>query len=86
MNVLFIIAQLIGFVALFYSLKAFSQDKRDKYAKNSSSEELEQYKKHVNDKFYLHKKHGTKLIYTFSKYNDGKDLITLQETVFPTCR
>lgn len=35
MNALFIIAQLIGFVALFYSLKAYSQESRDKYAKNS---------------------------------------------------
>ena len=40
-----------------------------------SSEELESYKKHVNDKIKLHKEHGTKLIYTFSKYNDGRDLI-----------
>ena len=41
-----------------------------------SDEELELYKKHVNDKILLHKKHGTKLIYTFSKYKDGKDTIT----------
>ena len=41
-----------------------------------SSEELESYKKHVNDKIILHKQHGTKLIYTFSKYNDGRDTIT----------
>ena len=40
-----------------------------------SSEELETYKKHVNDKIILHKQHGTKLIYTFSKYNDGRDTI-----------
>ena len=39
-------------------------------------EELEMYKKHVNDKILLHKQHGTKLIYTFSKYNDGRDTIT----------
>lgn len=46
--------------------------------KNSrfSSEELESYKKHVNDKIILHKQHGTKLIHTFSKYNDGRDTIT----------
>ena len=46
--------------------------------KNSrfSEEELEKYKKHVNDKILLHRKHGTKLIYTFSKYNDGRDTIT----------
>lgn len=39
-------------------------------------EELEQYKKHINDKILLHKEHGTKLIYTFSKYNDDRDLIS----------
>ena len=46
--------------------------------KNSrfTAEELELYRKHVNDKILLHKKHGTKLIYTFSKYNDGKDTIS----------
>ncbi len=46
--------------------------------KNSrfNQEQIEEYKKHVNDKIKLHKEHGTKLIYTFSKYNDGKDLIT----------
>ncbi len=41
-----------------------------------SKEELELYKKHVNDKIMFHRKHGTKLIYTFSKYNDNKDTIT----------
>lgn len=41
-----------------------------------TKEELEEYKKHVNDKVRLHKEHKTKLIYTFSKYNDGRDLIT----------
>lgn len=40
-----------------------------------SMEELEDYKKHARDKLKLHKEHGTKLIYTFSKYNDGRDLI-----------
>lgn len=40
-----------------------------------SLEEQEIYKKHINDKIILHKKHGTKLIYTFSNYNDGRDLI-----------
>lgn len=39
-------------------------------------EELEIYKRHVNDKILLHRQHGTKLIYTFSKYNDGRDTIT----------
>ncbi|MCF0126598.1 MAG: UvrD-helicase domain-containing protein [Clostridia bacterium] len=41
-----------------------------------SEEEVEEYKKHINDKILLHRKHGTKLIYTFSKYNDGRDVIT----------
>lgn len=40
-----------------------------------TEKELEEYKRHVNDKILLHREHGTKLIYTFSKYNDGKDLI-----------
>lgn len=46
--------------------------------KNSrfTEEELALYKKHVNDKIILHKQHGTKLIYTFSKYRDGRDTIT----------
>ena len=37
--------------------------------------ELNKYKKAVNDKILLHKKHGTKLIYTFSQYNDGRTLL-----------
>ena len=41
-----------------------------------TKEELKLYKKHVNDKIKLHREHNTKLVYTFSKYNDGKDLIT----------
>lgn len=41
-----------------------------------TQEELEIYKKHIIDKIKLHKKHNTKLIYTFSKYKDGRDLIT----------
>ena len=41
-----------------------------------SSQELEDYKKHIVDKIKLHRAHGTKLIYTFSKYKDGRDLIT----------
>lgn len=46
-----------------------------------SKKELEQYKQHINDKIKLHRKHKTKLIYTFSKYNDGKDLITHLEEI-----
>ena len=42
--------------------------------------QLSAYKKHINDKVLLHRQHGTKLIYTFSKYNDKRDTIThLQE-------
>ncbi len=40
-----------------------------------SDEELEKYKKTVNEKVKLHRKHGTTLIYTFSKYNDNRPLI-----------
>ena len=40
-----------------------------------SPEETELYKRHVNDKILLHRKHGTKLIYTFSKYKDNRGLI-----------
>lgn len=41
-----------------------------------SDEELERYKKAVNDKVRLHKHHDTTLIYTFSSYNDRKPLLT----------
>lgn len=45
-------------------------------------EQLVKYKQEINDKITLHRKHGTKLIYTFSSYNDGKDLIEhLQENL-----
>ncbi len=39
-------------------------------------EELERYKKAVNDKVKLHRDHKTELIYTFSSYNDGRDLLS----------
>lgn len=41
-----------------------------------SQEELDRYKKAVNHKVLLHKKHGTTLIYTFSSYHDRKPLLT----------
>lgn len=41
-----------------------------------SQEELNRYKKVVNDKIRLHSEHGTTLIYTFSSYNDRKPLKT----------
>lgn len=40
-----------------------------------SEKEVEAYKKAVNEKVLLHRQHGTTLIYTFSKYNDGKPLL-----------
>ena len=40
-----------------------------------TEEQLSLYKKEIHDKIALHKKHNTCLIYTFSKYNDGRDLI-----------
>lgn len=40
-----------------------------------SADQLEAYKKAINDKILLHKKHGTTLIYTFSSYNDRRPLI-----------
>lgn len=45
--------------------------------KNSryNAEQLEKYKREVNDKVRLHHKHGTELIYTFSAYNDGRDIL-----------
>lgn len=45
--------------------------------KNSlyTKEQLEKYIKSINDKIALHKKHDTELICTYSKYNDGKELV-----------
>ena len=40
-----------------------------------SQDELDRYKKAVNDKVRLHRKHGTTLIYTFSSYNDRRPLL-----------
>ena len=37
-------------------------------------EELETYKKAINDKVILHRQHNTDLIYTFSSYNDGESI------------
>ena len=45
--------------------------KNDRYSK----EQLETYKKAVNHKISLHREHGTTLIYTFSKYKDGRPLL-----------
>lgn len=40
-----------------------------------TQEQLNTYKKEVNDKILLHRQHDTDLIYTFSAYNDGRDLL-----------
>lgn len=40
-----------------------------------SLEEIDRYKKAVNDKILLHREHATKLIYTFSGYKDGRSLL-----------
>ena len=40
-----------------------------------NAEQLYKYKREVNDKVKLHKKHGTDLIFTFSAYNDGRSLL-----------
>lgn len=45
-----------------------------------SDDQLETYKKAINDKINLHRQHGTKLIYTFSQYSDRRSLLEhLQE-------
>lgn len=41
-----------------------------------SDEELERYKRCVNDKVKLHREHGTMLLYTFSAYKDNESLLT----------
>lgn len=40
-----------------------------------TKDQLLVYKKEINDKVLLHRKHDTDLIYTFSAYNDGRDLL-----------
>ena len=37
-----------------------------------TKEELNRYKKQIKDKINLHKQKNTKLIYTYSKYNDNQ--------------
>ncbi|HIX28139.1 MAG TPA: UvrD-helicase domain-containing protein [Candidatus Blautia stercoravium] len=37
-------------------------------------EELEAYKKAINDKVLLHRKHHTELLYTFSSFRDGRSI------------
>lgn len=44
--------------------------KNDRY----SDDQLETYKKAINDKIRIHQQHGTTLIYTFSQYADKRSL------------
>ena len=45
-----------------------------------SKDQIEAYKKAINDKVLLHRQHKTKLLYTFSAYNDRKPILEhLQE-------
>lgn len=45
-----------------------------------SSEQLEKYKWWIKKKIRFHKEHNTELIYTFSKYKDGRSMLShLQE-------
>lgn len=45
-----------------------------------SPEQLEKYKEWIKKKVRLHKEHNTELIYTFSKYKDGRSILAhLQE-------
>ena len=41
-----------------------------------TKEQLARYKREMIDKIKLHKQHNTKLLYTFSSYRDGRDLLT----------
>ena len=47
----------------------------DGHSSRYSAEDLEKYKSRIKDKIRLHKQHHTDLIYTFSLYKDGRDLI-----------
>lgn len=61
-----------GDVEIYLEHFGITQDgKNDRF----SNDELSAYKKAINDKINLHRQHGTTLIYTFSKYNDGRTLI-----------
>ena len=47
---------------------------QDGFSNRYSPEELQKYNKAMRDKVSLHKQHGTNLICTCSKYNDGREL------------
>lgn len=40
-----------------------------------TAEQIEKYKSIINDKVSLHRKHKTDLIYTFSQYRDGREML-----------
>ncbi len=40
-----------------------------------TQEQLDKYKSVINDKVSLHRKHKTDLIYTFSQYKDGREML-----------
>lgn len=44
-----------------------------------NEEQLKKYKKAIVDKENIHKSHNTKLIHTFSSYNDSRDLLVALE-------
>lgn len=45
-----------------------------------TEEQLARYKKEIDDKIRLHRRHHTDLVYTYSEYNDGRDYLDhLQE-------
>ena len=47
-----------------------------------TQEQLNKYKSVINDKVSLHRKHKTDLIYTFSQYKDGREMLEhLRETL-----
>ncbi len=61
-----------GDIVVYLEHFGITQDgKNNRYKK----EQLNKYKQEVNDKVKLHKEHGTDLIYTFSGYNDNRDLL-----------
>lgn len=47
----------------------------DGHSGRFSPEQLEKYKSIINDKVSLHRKHKTDLIYTFSQYKDGREML-----------
>ena len=50
-----------------------------------SEDALAAYKAAINDKITLHKNHGTRLIYTFSEYDDGRPLLEHLKEQLESC-